>query len=215
MVDMLARADRIVPGDPKLMLTRAIGFEMLREHEQALELLSQIESRWPTWYLPYEIQGIILTIRIRPAEAKPVIQTAIALGADDAQVYFYQASATINANTEDFGEAEAAINEALARDPKDPFAQALAGRIAYLAKDYSTALQHLNAALAIWPDMIEAHQTLSATYRALNEKDKSVEELKTVLRIKQENPTADQSPPFSMGDLLFTVRTRNSSRQDR
>jgi tetratricopeptide (TPR) repeat protein len=214
MVDMLGRADKIIPGEPKLLLTRAIGFELLREHEQALALLAQLESREPTWYLPYEIHGIILTIRIRPAEARPVLETAIALGADDPQSYFYLASAIILANTEDVSEAQKAINRALALDPKDPFIQSLAGRIAYLSKDYPSALQHLQAALAIWPEMIEAHQTLSGTYRALGEKEKAVEELKTVLRIKQQNPTADQSLPFSVGDMLFTVGSRSASSRD-
>jgi len=208
MVDMLGRADKIIPGDPKLLLTRAIGYELLREYEKALALLAQLESREPTWYLPYEIHGIILTIRIRPVEARPVLETAIALGADDPQSYFYLASAIIQANTEDAGEARKAIDRALALGPKDPFIQALAGRLAYLRKDYPLALQHLQAALAIWPEMIEAHQTLSGTYRALGEREKAAEELKTVLRIKQQNPTADQSLPFSIGDMLFTFGSR-------
>jgi tetratricopeptide (TPR) repeat protein len=208
MVDMLGRADKIIPGEPKLLLTRAIGFELLREYEQALALLAQLETQEPTWYLPYEIHGIILTIRIRPNEAKPVLETAIALGADDPQAYFYLASAIIQANTEDADQAQKAIDRALALDPKDPFIQSLAGRIAYLRKDYPPALQHLQAALAIWPDMIEAHQTLSGTYRALGDKEKAVEELKTVLRIKQQNPSADQSVPFSIGDMLFSLGSR-------
>jgi len=206
MVDVLGRAEKIVPGDPKLMLTRAIGLEMLHEHEEALNVLSKLESQQPTWYLPYEIHGIILTTRIRPAEAKPVLQTAIALGADDPRAYFYLASGIIQANTEDVSEAQKAIDQAVALDPKDPFIQSLAGRIAYLGKDYPSALKHLQTALTIWPDMIEAHQILSGTYRALGEKDKSIEELKTVLRIKQQNPDADQSPPSSLGNLLFAVR---------
>ena len=208
MVDMLGRADKIVPGDPKLMLTRAIGFELLREHEEAVKLLAQLESHEPTWPLPYEIHGIILTIRIRPAEAKPLLQTAIALGADDSLSYFYLASAIIQANTEDANEARKAIDRALALDPKDPYIKSLAGRIAYLSKDYPAAMEHLQAALAIWPDMIEAHQTLSGTYRALGEKEKAAEELKTVLRIKQQNPTADQSLPFSIGNMLFSLGSR-------
>jgi tetratricopeptide (TPR) repeat protein len=208
MVDVLGRADKIIPGEPKLLLTRAIGFELLREHEEALALLAQLEAREPTWYFPYEIQGIILTIRIRPKEARAALETAIALGANDPQAHFYLASAIIQANTEDAEEAEKAIERAQALDPKDPFIQSLAGRIAYLRKDYPVALQHLQAALAIWPDMIEAHQTLSGTYRALGQKEKAVEELKTVLRIKQENPTADQSLPFSIGDMLFSLGSR-------
>jgi tetratricopeptide (TPR) repeat protein len=208
MVDVLGRADKIIPGEPKLLLTRAIGFELLREHEEALALLAQLEAQEPTWYLPYEIQGIILAIRIRPKEARAALETAIALGANDPQAYFYLASAIIQANTEDAEEAQKALERALALDPKDPFIQSLAGRIAYLRKDYPVALQHLQAALAIWPDMIEAHQTMSGTYRALGQKEKAVEELKTVLRIKQENPTADQSLPFSIGDMLFSLGPR-------
>ena len=207
MVDMLGRADKIIPGDPKLTLTRAIGFEMLREHEQAIALLSQLEARQPTWSQPYEIHGIIQNIRIRPAEARPLLETAIALGADDPEAYFYLASSTIQANTDATAEAQKAIERALALDPKDPFIQSLAGRIAYLKKDYPAALERLESALAIWPDMIEAHQTLSGTYRALGDKEKAAEELKTVLRIKQQNPTADQSPPFPIGSELFGVQS--------
>jgi hypothetical protein len=50
-----------------------------------------------------------------------------------------------------------------------------------------------------------ASSTLSATYRALGEKDKSLDELKTVLRIKQQHPGAVQIAPFLTNDLLFTV----------
>ena len=205
MVDVLGRAEKIVPGDPKLMLTRAIGLEMLHEREEAMNVLSKLEAQDPTWYLPYEIHGIIQSIRIRPAEAKPLLETAIALGADDPRAYFYLASATIQANTEDAAEAQKAIERALALDPKDPFIQSLAGRIAYLKKDYPAALERLRSALAIWPD--------SGTYRALGDKEKAAEELKTVLRIKQQNPTADQELPFSVGDMLFSVGARTATHE--
>jgi tetratricopeptide (TPR) repeat protein len=211
MIDLLAQADHIVPNDPQLLLTRAMGYEMLREHEPALAQLTRIESKWPEWYLPYLIHGIILSIRIHPLEAIPVLQLAIALGADDAVTYFYLASALIDANTENVADAQKAIDKAVALNPDDPFAQSLAGKIAYLEKDYPSALQHLNAALKIWPDMVEAHQTRSATYRACGEKEKSIEDLKEVLRIKQQMPTADQSPPFPIGTELFGVRSPDNS----
>jgi tetratricopeptide (TPR) repeat protein len=188
-----------------------MGYEMLREHEPALAQLTRIESKWPEWYLPYLIHGIILSIRIRPVEAIPVLQLAIALGADDAVTYFYLASALIDANAENVTEAQKAIDKAVALNPDDPFAQSLAGKIAYLGKDYPSALQHLNAALKIWPDMVEAHQTRSATYRACGEKGKSIDDLKEVLRIKQQMPTADQSPPFPVGSELFGVRSPDNS----
>ena len=53
--------------------------------------------------------------------------------------------------------------------------------------------------------MVEAHETLSATYRALGEKDKSLAELREVLRIKA-MPDADQEAPSEARSLLFSVR---------
>jgi tetratricopeptide (TPR) repeat protein len=211
MISLLGQADHVVPDDPQLLLTRAMGYEMLQEHERALALIARMESKWPEWYLPYLIQGIILSIRIRPLEAIPVLRLAIALGADDAVTYFYLASAMIDANTENVAEAQKAIDKALALNPNDPYAQSLAGKIAYLGKDYPSALRHLNAALKIWPDMVEAHETRSATYRACGEKEKAIEDLKEVLRIKQQMPTVDQSPPFPIGSELFGVRPPDNS----
>jgi tetratricopeptide (TPR) repeat protein len=81
----------------------------------------------------------------------------------------------------------------------------LAGKIAYRRKTYSVALEHLAAALRLWPEMIEAHETLAGVYRAMGEREKSAEALKEIVRIKQENPTADQTPPLPTRDLLFSV----------
>jgi hypothetical protein len=39
----------------------------------------------------------------------------------------------------------------------------------------------------------------------MGDKGKSIAELKEILRIRQENPTADQTPPFPARSLLFTV----------
>jgi len=205
-VDLLEQAVRILPDAPELLLTQAIAYELLQQPEESQRLLTEIQSRWPEWGLPYMISGIMLEIRLRSAQAKPLLETAVALGAQDAVVYYYLASAITHATPEDTESAQKAIEQALQLNPNDAYVQSLAGKIAYARKDYKAALEHLTAALRLWPDMVEAHQTLSATYRALGDREKSIAELKEIVRIKQENPTADQSPPFPTGSLLFTVR---------
>jgi len=205
MLDFLARAERVMPKNPQLWLTRAIGFAILHQTDQSAGVLAKMESQWPEWYLPYLVHGVILDYGLRGAEGKPLLETAIALGARQAMAYYHLASATLSSDPPDLSEAKQAIGEALALKSKDAFIQSLAGKIAYLGKDYSAAIEHLRVALEIWPDMIKAHETLSAAYRALGEKGKSVEELKTVLRIKQQHPGAVQIAPFPTSDLLFTV----------
>ena len=205
-IALLTEAEKFVPDDPRLQLTRAISCEMLQRHTEAEELLTRMESRWPDWYLPHEVHGIVLSIAFHPDSAKTHLERAITLGANNAQTYFYLASDIITANDKDLERADDAILKAITLDAKDPYIQSLAGKIAYQKKDYAAATQHLNAALDIWPDMVEAHETLSAVYRALGEKDKSIQQLKDVLRIKQEMPTGNQVPPFPIGSELFAVR---------
>jgi Flp pilus assembly protein TadD len=102
-----------------------------------------MERRWPEWYLPYLVHGVILAYILEGAKAKPLLETAIALGAHKAIAYYQLAFSIITSDPTDVNEARAAIREALALDPKDPNIQSLAGKIAYLDKDYPAALAHL------------------------------------------------------------------------
>ena len=205
-IRLLEQATQVVPESPELQLILAMAYEMVRQHEDCLRVLARIESRWPEWAPPYMVHGITLAIRLRSKEAKPVLENAIALGADNGVTNYYLALAIVNSTPEKLEQAEEAISKALQMSPDDFYVQSLAGKIDYLKKDYPAALEHLNAALRLWPDMVEAHQTLAGVYRALGEKEKSIAELKTVLRIKQKDPTADQMPPLPVSDMLFTVR---------
>jgi tetratricopeptide (TPR) repeat protein len=204
-IRILEQAQQAFPEVPELQLLLAMAYEMVRYHDNTLRILAQLESRWPEWALPYMVQGITLAIRLRSAEAKPVLENAIALGADDGITNYYLALVIVNSTPEKVEEAYEAISKALQTTPDDVYVQSLAGKIDYLRKDYPSALNHLNAALRLWPEMIEAHETLAGVYKAMAEKEKSIAELKEILRIKQENPTADQPPPFPARDLLFTV----------
>jgi tetratricopeptide (TPR) repeat protein len=204
MVDFLTQADKVVPNNPQLWLTRAIGLSILHQDGPAAAVLTKMESLWPEWYLPYLVHGVILSYRLQGAEAKSLLETAIALGAHQAMAYYNLAFAIITADPGNVAEAQAAIREAIALNPKDPYIQSLAGKIAYLRKDYPASVEHLHAALEIWPDMVEAHARLSATYRAMGDEDKSQAEMKEFSRLKQEHP-GYQTPPFPTNDLLFAL----------
>ncbi len=204
-VRLLEKASQALPDAPELKLTLAMAYDMVQQYDDSGKLLTQIESRWPEWSLPYELQGISLETRTRSAQARPLLETAISMGARDPNVYYYLASAITHDRPDDVDGAQKAIEQALKLNPDDVYIQSLAGKIAYMRKDYTAALEHLQAALRLWPDMVEARQTLSGVYKALGEKEKSIAELKEIVRIKQANPTADQTPPLPTENLLFTV----------
>jgi len=205
-VRLLEQANQVLPDSPELQLTEAIAYGLLRQHDDALRILGQVEARWPEWALPYMIHGITLVIRSSPKQATPLLQDAITLGATNDIAYYYLALAIVNGSPEKVDAAEKAISQALQLNPEDVYIQALAGKIAYLRKNYPAALEHLNLAVRAWPDMIEAHESLAAVYRALGDREQSAQHLKEVVRILQQNPTADQAPPSPLNSLLFTVR---------
>jgi tetratricopeptide (TPR) repeat protein len=208
-VDLLGKAVEIFPADPRLLLCQAIAYSFLDQTEESERLLAEIELRWPDWSRPYLFNGIILVELHRAAEAKPLIETAIALGDANALAYFNLALADQDNSPPDTNAAQAAISRAVTLAPEDPYVQWLAGKVAYTRKDYAGALNHLQTALHFWPDMVEAHMQLSATYRALGEKEKSVAELKEVSRIKESKRSVGQTPrrpASSTEDLLLSVR---------
>jgi tetratricopeptide (TPR) repeat protein len=211
-IGFLEQANHAIPDAPELQLLQAMACELVRDHDNAMRVLARIESHWPEWALPYMVQGITLAIRLRSAEAEPVLKNAIALGADNGITNYYLALVIVNSTPERVEEAHQAISKALQMTPDDVYVQSLAGKIDFLQKDYPSALDHLNAALRMWPEMSEAHQTLAGVYKAMGDKEKSIAELKEILRIKQENPTADQTPPFPMEKLLFSVQAPSHPR---
>src|SRR2546425_1378360 len=128
--------------------------------EESRKRLTGMESRWPEWSQPYLINGIILSGHAKFAEAKPLLEIAVALGSNDAAAYYNLALADIDIIPPDIEGAHQAIEKALRLNPDDAYIQSLGGKIAYERKDYQAALEHLNAAVRIWPDMAEAHQSL-------------------------------------------------------
>jgi predicted Zn-dependent protease len=137
----------------------------------------------------------------RPAEVKSLLRASISLGDGDILAYFNLALADFNDSPRQLDDAEKAITQASRLAPRDPYVQWLAGKISFARQDYQGALHHLHAALDSQPDMVEAHMQLSATYRAMGEKEKSLAELKEVSRIKQTQRGAVPAPSPSASSM--------------
>lgn len=205
--DFLEKARRLFPADPKLALSQAILYALLGRPEDAEKTLAETELRWPDWARPYLVNGIILVNYARLAEARALLAAAIGLGDADPLAYLNLALVDMNSSPPDVEGAQAAISQASRLEPHDPYVEWLAGKVSYAREDYQGAIEHLHTALKAWPDMVEAHMQLSATYRALGEKAKSVAELQEVARIKQSRRGVRATPPLtpSMQNLLTAV----------
>jgi tetratricopeptide (TPR) repeat protein len=204
-LDLLDQASRILPDDRELLLAHAVTLELLQRGVDAQKLLTKLQARWPEWDRPYLLNGILLEIQLKSAEARQMLETAIALGANTPEVYYYQALAITHAAPNDLQSAQNAIAHALALTSKDPYIFLLAGKISLAKKDYGKAIEFLLEATHLQPTLIPAHYALRDAYKALGDEQKSAAELGEIKRIARENPADDQNP-FSMQNFLFAVR---------
>ncbi|MFL6352654.1 MAG: tetratricopeptide repeat protein [Bryobacteraceae bacterium] len=203
--DLLDQASRILPDERELLLAQAVTLELLQRGIDAQRLLKKLQARWPEWDRPYLLNGILLEIQLKSAEARQMLETAIALGANTPEVYYYQALAITHAAPNALDSAQHAIARALTLSSKDPYIFLLAGKISLAKKDYDKAIRYLLDATRLQPTLIPAHYALRDAYKALGDEQKSAAEMGEIKRIARGNPTDDQNP-FSMQNFLFAVR---------
>jgi lipopolysaccharide biosynthesis regulator YciM len=134
-----------------------------------------------------------------------MLETAIALGANTPEAYYYQALAITHTAPDDLESAHNAIARALALTAKDPYVFLLAGKISLARKEYSAAVEQLVQSTQLLPTLIPAHYALHDAYKAMGDDQKSAVELETIQHIADQNAASDQSP-FPMEDFVFTVR---------
>jgi tetratricopeptide (TPR) repeat protein len=203
-LQLLDQASRVLPDDRELLLAKAVTLDLLRRTDDCDALLAKIQARWPEWNRPYLLKGMLLQTRLEAAQARRALDTAIALGANTPEAYYYQALSIMDSAPEDLGSAQTAITHALALSSQDPYIYLLAGKIALARKDYNVATAHLLEATRLAPALVPAHYALRDVYTALGDQSKASDELKTIKRISADTGgTGDVPVPFE--DVLFTV----------
>jgi len=204
-LDLLEQASRLLPDNRDLLLAQAVTLAIIPRDEDAQKVLARIQARWPEWDRPYLLNGIILEIQLRSAEARPLLETAIALGANTPETYYYLTLAITHTAPDDLDRAQAAIAKALALTSNDPYVYLLAGKISLGKKQYDTAIDELVRATTLLPSLIPAHYALRDAYRAIGDDRKSAAEVQAIERIADTNAASDHSP-FPVEDFVFTVR---------
>jgi predicted Zn-dependent protease len=151
-LQLLDRAEQILPQDPQIPLLRATLLESAGQTGDAEHLLDKIQRRWPERGAVWVARGIILAAHRHFEEARRALETAVSLGARSPEAWFYLADATVRSAPDRIGDAEAAVGEALKLAPEDPWIQTLAGQIAYKKGDYKTAAERQQNAVRLRKD---------------------------------------------------------------
>jgi tetratricopeptide (TPR) repeat protein len=187
LIEVAARA---LPEDREILLMKATTLDLAGQSDDAGRLLIEIRTRWPEWSAAWAAHGILLDTHRGCDEARPLLETAIALGARSAEVYFYLADCALHGGRKDA--AESLIGEALKLRRADPWIQFLAGRIAFERGQYQLAADRENAAIRQRPHWIEAHRSLAQAYSVLGRRKEADAELAFI----GGEDAASDSPPY-------------------
>jgi len=203
---LVRHAARQIPGNANLLLLQAVLLATQRQTDEALSVLRTITGQWPEWGRPYLIRGIIEENHSDSDAALKSIGTAIAMGERSAEAYYYLAQATYHATPDGTRRASDAIRKSLDLNPADPWAQALAGRLAWESRDFDASVRYLQEAMRLKKDFVKAHFWLGATYRSMGRNADADRELAEVAGIHERNPRAESEDLEGSRDQLFGVR---------
>jgi len=203
-LQLLEQAQRFVPDNPVILLTRAIALEVAGDNPRSDDLLREIERRWPEWPRTHLVRGIILQTHKKAEAALQELTTAQTLGVQEPSLYYSLAEALFLARPDDLDTAQQAVKEALAADPADPWAHSLAGRISSQRKDYANALQELQEAIRLRPQLVQAHYVLARVYKALG-RSAEARETEEQARLLQERFPNEGDDPDLLHTNLFSV----------
>src|SRR6185436_8192415 len=84
---LLEQVARVLPDERELLLAQVVTLQLLRREVDSQKLLAKIQTRWPEWNRPYLLNGIVLEIQLKSAEARQALETAIALGANTPETF--------------------------------------------------------------------------------------------------------------------------------
>ena len=206
---LLEEGARLLPNVPEILLLQATLLELERKTEEAEAMLKKIENKWPEWPDSWLVNGILLETYKRYDEARQMIETAISLGAEGPEAYFYLAESTMYSSPDQLPAAQKAIERAEALAPQDPWVHAVAGRIALDRKQFDKAVEELQRATELRPHFAQAYYNLAQAHKALGQTAKAESELEMVKTIHHDFPDAEAD----MADLkssLFQVKPSQS-----
>ena len=115
--------------DREILLLQATTLEFAHRSQESDRRLAELEQRWPEWPVVWMEHGMLLAGRGTCQEASRDLQSAIALGAQNAAAYYYLADCALRSATPALDVAKAAIADARKIAPHDESIQALATQV--------------------------------------------------------------------------------------
>ncbi len=163
----------------------------LKGAEAAFRKITEIDPKNPDGWVNI---GRVLVQEGNISGAKEVLQRALALNPALARANFFYAKALRSEGKYD--DAMAHLRSVLQQYPRDRVVHNELGRILFLKRQYSNAIQEFNATLAIDPEDLQANYNLMLCYNGLRQENRAREYQTRYLRFKADESAQSLTGPY-------------------
>lgn len=167
--DQFDRCLQLRPGQPLVMLTLARLKRNRGDYQGAALLYRRVIDRIPNDFTAQFELGRMLLRRRRPADALPLLQSAMALRPHDAQVPDLLVNGMIAQGRAD--DAEAILRRRLKESPDLPMVRNALARLLVRQEQYVQAIDLLREGIALSPGQLELVNNLAFTLATCPDKD--------------------------------------------
>jgi Tfp pilus assembly protein PilF len=130
----------------------------------------------------------------RTAEAKEVLEKALAIDPALAKTHFFLGMALKNLGQYD--DAKQHFEQARDKYPRDRVVRNQLGRVLFLKRQFKDAIAEFEAALAIDPEDLQAHYNLMLCYQGLGDREQAAREEQLYRRFKADESAQAITGPF-------------------
>jgi tetratricopeptide (TPR) repeat protein len=215
-IEVFSKGSRLYPASSRMLLGLGVAYFSRGAYDEAVLRIGQASDLNPNDPAPYRFLG-----KIEQAQNAPSVKLVeklhrfVMLQPRSAEANYYYALGLwkmhqAEPEKRDTGEVESFLEIAIRIDPRYAAAETQLGVMHSDQGDYSQAIAHFQRALAIDPELEEAHFRLAHAYRQNGEADKAKEELRLYNDLAKQSAQKQERERHEIKQFVYTLRDQTT-----
>ena len=211
-IEVFSKGSRLYASSSRMLLGLGVAYFARGAFDEAVLHICRASDLNPNDPAPYRFLGRIEQAQNAPsAELLEKLHRFVMLQPRSAEANYYYALGLWKLRQADprkanAGEVESLLKTAIQIDPRYAAAETQLGVMHSDQGDYSQAIAHFQKALAIDPQLEEAHYRLARAYRQAGEPDKAKEELRLYDELAKQSAQKQERDRHEIKQFVYTLR---------
>jgi len=215
-IEVFSKGNRLFPSSSRILLGLGAAYFASGTYDQAVLRICQASDLNPNDPAPYRFLGKIQQAQNTPsAELVERLHRFVLLQPRNAEANYYYALGLwrldkASPEKPTASEVESLLKTAIQLDPGYAHAELQLGVVRFDQGDYTLAIAHFQRALAIDPELEEAHFRLAQAYRQNGDSDNAKEQLRLYSELQKQSAQKQERERREIKQFVYTLRDRSA-----